>query len=708
MKNLFFCLLTLAAANMVSAQQPTYLWPIEGAKAGEGIIYAPQSYIDGELNFDHLFIAAPEGTVVVAPCDGTVRHVSVTYQPGLSQSLSWRIDEGETFDSARAEIVASDGLDPSIEVKYIYGSIGISTNDGYTIWIDGLSGDKTFKTGERIERGTPLGQVSYSYRKIAEPSISLAVSKGGPSSDPMTPFGLKTSFIPPAEIKPVVSLSKEEATEDFNIFIAALKECFVGLYNVITPEELETYVQATLADIASREGDIPYRDFRNIIGDAVVRTHDSHISMYPTQWRQTGGERNNPPGVWFGFFSDTLRVSNATPQFSHLIGRQIDSINGIPADSVRQIILRKVGKYDADSESFRQYALATPSGMQVFLTKPYIDQNSDFHLVLTDGEKVDVPGITGRPEWVHTMAVFPMLNRHREGFATKMLTDSVAYLGIGSFSLNQVQVETIGAFIDSISTAQVPNLVIDVRNNDGGTDEVINGLYSYIAGEEMTLHGFSKVTSNTTYRTFAHSLNQIPDTTPFPDYQPEEGRDGFYLRPEAGNVVRADSLINYKGRIYMLTNENSVSAATLFPAMLVRNHRGVTVGRETRSAYHFMNALKFVEVRLPASQIAVRLPLVEVHFDDVVNERVPYGRGVMPDYPFPLSLEELVSDGDAMLDYTLGLIERGEYFRGDNPFAEPEKDNATLPAWAWGLIIAGVVGAGIFIAAASRKSKAGR
>jgi hypothetical protein len=708
MKQLFFCLLTLAAANMVSAQQPTYLWPIEGAKAGEGIIYAPQSYIDGELNFDHLFIAAPEGTVVVAPCDGTVRHVSVNYHPGLSESLGWSIDEGLTFDSVRAGIVASDDLDPSIEVKYIQGSIGISTNDGYTIWIGGLSGDKTFKTGERVERGTPLGRVSYSYRKIPEPSISLAVSKGGPSSDPMTPFGLKTSFIPPAEAKPVVSLSKEQATEDFNIFIAALKECFVGLYNVITPEEFETYIQATFADIASREGDIPYRDFRRIIGDAVVRTHDSHISMYPTQWRQEGGERYNPPGVWFGFFSDTLRVSNATKQFSHLIGRQIDSINGIPADSVRQIILRNLYGYDAATESFWNYALAVPSGFRPFLRKPYIDQSSELRLVLEGGEKVDVPGIVGQPEWVHTMAAFPMLNSHREGFETKMLTDSVAYLGIGSFALNQVQVETIGAFIDSLSTAQVPNLVIDVRNNSGGTDEVISRLYSYIAGEEMTLHGFSKVNSNTTYKTFAHSLNQIPDSTPFPDYLPEEGRDGFYLRPEAGNVVRADSLINYKGRIYMLTNENSVSAATLFPAMLVRGHRGVTVGRETRSAYHFMNALKFVEVRLPASQIVVRLPLVEVHFDDVVNERVPYGRGVMPDYPLPLSLDELISDGDAMLDYTLGLIERGDYFRGDNPFADPVTDNTSLPTWAWAVIIAGLIGVGIFIAAASRKSKAGR
>ncbi len=73
-------------------------------------------------------------------------------------------------------------------------------------------------------------------------------------------------------------------------------------------------------------------------------------------------------------------------------------------------------------------------------------------------------------------------------------------------------------------------------------------------------------------------------------------------------------------------------------------------------------------MRLPSSLITVRLPLIETHFDTMVNERVPYGRGVLPDYPLPLSPEELMSEGDVMLDYALELIERGEYFPGDDPW----------------------------------------
>jgi hypothetical protein len=327
---LFFAALLTATGVYAQAQTP-YLWPVEGAKSGQGILYAPQSHIDGELNFAGLYITAPEGAVVVAPCEGTIRSFTMDYTPALSQSMNWSIDEGRSIDQTRVEIISSGKLSPGIDPKFISGNIGIQTSDGYTIWIGGLAGDKTFKTGQRVTRGEPLGRVSHSYRKIAEPSISLSVDKAGRVSDPMTPFGLKTTFVAPNEVKPVVSLTREQAAEDFTIYIDALKECFVGLHNVITPGELEKYVHSTLADIRSREGDIPYSDFRALIADAQVRIHDSHISMSPAGWRlpnQFAGYK--VPGVWFGFFNDTLRVSNATERFRHLIGRQITSVNVSP------------------------------------------------------------------------------------------------------------------------------------------------------------------------------------------------------------------------------------------------------------------------------------------------------------------------------------------------------------------------------------------
>lgn len=245
---------------------------------------------------------------------------------------------------------------------------------------------------------------------------------------------------------------------------------------------------------------------------------------------------------------------------------------------------------------------------------------------------------------------FYRTNLYKDRFLLKELNDSTAYIGLSTFSLNQTQVEEIAAFIESISDKK--HLIVDVRNNNGGDDKVIGKLFSYIAGEPMVLNGYSKVNKTGVYERLTDGI--------FSDYKQEQGKEGYYLRSESGNIFTPDSTINYKGKIYVLTNENSISAATLFPALVVRNHRGVIVGRETRTAYHFMNALKFDDVKLPHSTITITIPLVETYFDAIVNDRVPFGRGVVPDYFVPLTLDELTfKNGDAILNYTLELIRMG-------------------------------------------------
>ncbi len=73
MKKIFFCLtITLFFTITVFSQSGKYIWPIKDVRTGEGIIYKPQDNIKNEKNFATLFIKAKEGTVVIAPQDGTI------------------------------------------------------------------------------------------------------------------------------------------------------------------------------------------------------------------------------------------------------------------------------------------------------------------------------------------------------------------------------------------------------------------------------------------------------------------------------------------------------------------------------------------------------------------------------------------------------------------------------------------------------------
>lgn len=676
MKRFIASFLLLASTFFAQGQElkpANCLWPIAGQSTGTNIISAPQGYIDGELNFDNMFIGAKLGDVVVSPTDGTVDHVGITYLHSLVRGDLYGGYE-QNFDHTIARIVAK--ADKSIDAKYLAGSLTITVGSGTKLHISGLTGDKFFKTGQRIKRGDTLGRVGYSYHKIKEPSINVAISVHTKSADPMTPFGLKSSFIAPADIKPIATLTKAQAKEDFLIYINTLKEAYPGLYDVLTPEELEQYIAKTVASIDTISKDVKYDKFRGIIKGAVSKIHDSHISLYPTLWEKSDYP-DSQPQVYVGWIGDTLRCTQATKQYAHLIGKPIAKVNGYSADSARKIVVETTVGYDAKVKHYVDYHLAT-IGFGILCGDDF-----DIDIEFTDGEKVKVKGQStksGWPRYVNNWGVFMNANRHRNWYSLKMINDSTAYVGLTTFELNQVQVEEIAAFIDSI--AAVPNLIVDVRNNSGGNVEPLEQLYSYIAGAPMELNGYCKVNKKGNFEHFKYSMNYNDVMEIFGEYKAQEGKDGFYYQEQINKKIVPDSAINYKGRVYVLTNENSISAATLFPALLVRNHRGVVVGRETRTAYHFMNAMKFADIRLPNSLLTVRIPLVECVFDTIVNARVPYGRGVIPDYIVPLTLDEITfASGDAILNYTLDLIDRGKYLECEDPFAvqtAPKEENSSF------------------------------
>ena len=52
------CIMSLAFA--AAAEDGEWQWVIEGEPAGTNILYRPQQHIGDELDFDRLFIGAPE------------------------------------------------------------------------------------------------------------------------------------------------------------------------------------------------------------------------------------------------------------------------------------------------------------------------------------------------------------------------------------------------------------------------------------------------------------------------------------------------------------------------------------------------------------------------------------------------------------------------------------------------------------------------
>lgn len=665
-------LLILAAGIGAYAQDGSgkWLWPIKNMKAGSGIVSKPQGYVDKEFNFDALFISAPEGSEIVSPTDGTISSVSIAYFSSLTYSTSFSNDEKIKSWDKRIEGIVPEFKQGNPE--FLSGSLGIDIGNGGTLNITGLRGNFSFKTGQKISKGDVLGIIGKCYHSIPDFCIDISVSRFGKPIDPMSPFGIKSSFVPPSKPVPVTELTVKQAKEDFGILTEALKEEYAGLYDCVTPAQFDSLTTAELAEIdricdGNPKRVISYNDFRQRI---VMKTfsiiHDSHFYIYPTRWLT---QPRKYPGIWTGWVNDTLRCTRiSSPKDSNLYMKQIVRINGMSADSCKTGMRNLLFAYDSKVQDYSNRVLFTNGCLSLVYL---LNGNFGMDVEFADGTKMifpEIPTYSYVQNWTSSARV-----NYNNGldYKGKTINDSTAYLGISTFELSQVELEGVRSFIDSISKADVQHLIIDVRDNGGGSEYVLRKIFSYIASDTLHLDGYNKVNRKGGFETFKYSENYTADMDDiFPEYQAVEGKDGFYDYSNE-TVYSPDSLVHYRGKIYVLTNDNSISAATLLPALVIRSHRGVTVGRETRSAYHFLNATKFSQLHLPNSQIEISIPLVESVFDTVVNERVPFGRGAIPDYEVPITMDELeYKNGDAILNKALSLIAEGKYFTGPDPFAK--------------------------------------
>lgn len=679
MKKLFTLILALISLS-VSAQD--YLWVVEGKTAGEDMVSVPQSYIGDELNFGGLYITAPRGTRILSPVDGTINSVSMGYSHSLTYSVNYGFDSSKTFDE-NWERINSEVKD--INTKYLKGTVGITPNGdpSRTIWITGLSGDYSFKTGQKIKRGEVLGEISYSYKAFNEPTVSLSISKYSKLDDPMTPFGIKTTFVAPSEQKPIVSITKEQAREDINILYDATIEIFPSLNTLMTDEETEALRQKMLhyVDTLSSE-EVPVDAFlTKLRGEYRMKIWDSHISWRTPTWKKSSNKYRGNPSVLVGFSNDTLRIYATIDSRKEYVGREVLEVNGFSADSLRKLIAKNIKSHDALVRSNYESALAF-NGFT--LLQGLKDFKGKYDLVLDGGEKVSFGMASGRDKYSDINGVLKYMNtnRYKPLYDTRMINDSVAYLGIFSFQLSETTTEEIASFVDSVSKAKVENLIVDVRNNSGGDAEVLSRLASLFLKDTLHLTSYGKVNSDTTYKSLKYSMNYDDNMIIFGDFEGREAMHGFSQGDNAYYAPSADS-IHYGGRLYILTNENSISAATLFPSIMVRAHRGVSVGRETRTAYHYMTAMKFADIVLPNTQQPLTLPMVQSVFDTVKNFRVPYGRGLLPDYPVELTHDEILyKSGDTILNYTLQLIDQGKYLSPFDPFEVLKKKEQTGHLWS--------------------------
>ena len=246
------------------------------------------------------------------------------------------------------------------------------------------------------------------------------------------------------------------------------------------------------------------------------------------------------------------------------------------------------------------------------------------------------------------------------------LKDStVAYMKIKTFS---------GVFskrfykqrFETLKKSPAQYLILDVRDNLGGSLSEINNLYSYLVDTEFKFINDIEVTSagSMFQANYFSGIPRIAVPIAVATYPIYLGITALSIKKSGGKTYLRNNGIfglkkpkkdSFKGKIYVLINGSSFSAASILPSKLKADGRAILVGEETGGANDGTVAGRYSTKKLPHSKLKLPIGLMLIQPN---IEFTGTKKGVTPHYEVIPTLEQVLQKKDIQLDWVMKDIEK--------------------------------------------------
>ncbi|AZR72548.1 hypothetical protein BBF96_03605 [Anoxybacter fermentans] len=427
-------------------------------------------------------------------------------------------------------------------------------------------------------------------------------------------------------------LTSKEAIEDALYLFEKLEEIHPNLYKYYSKQEAYVYFNQIKEEI-SKKDEISKLELYKLLAPYVASFKDGHteLSIYNeyNSYLEQGGKIFPLKVVIKG---DKLFVGEDFAESDISVATEILSINGVSSSEILETMKKNISY---DLEGFRIKRLEDDFPMWLWANYG----KKDFFAVkfkIKSGEvkSVFLKGIKD-------------IKKKENDFSLSYPDEGVALLKINNFYSERG--EKFKTFVDKsfkeIKSKKCKNLIIDLRNNGGGTSILVSYLYEYI--------------TNKPYCTVKETRYKLSD------YVLEHG-EYFKLSQVAklGNkrvLVEKPELkkpnknqYKFNGCIYVLIGKGTYSAAVNFAAMVKDFITGILVGEETGGyASYYGNS---VDIELPYSGLTLKVATTQ----NIRPAGYDNGKGVLPDVKVDVDPLMLVQGKDQVLETVLQMIKNKE------------------------------------------------
>ncbi|MES2829793.1 MAG: S41 family peptidase [Bacteroidota bacterium] len=220
----------------------------------------------------------------------------------------------------------------------------------------------------------------------------------------------------------------------------------------------------------------------------------------------------------------------------------------------------------------------------------------------------------------------------------RLATDSsVAYLKVRTFMNGANYVGYHGIFED-IEKRKLNTLILDLRGNTGGESDWAASIFSHLIDTPTYFFKPPEV---------IRKQEQLQGRSNI--------RDWLKAASKSKWPIVTPYTTKFKGKVYVLINGGSFSAASLLAANMRSLNNVTFVGEETGGSKNILTAGVIKNRTLPNSKLLLTWGIVPAFYGDITTVD---GRGVMPDVSITYTIKDYLAEKDLELDWVLKDIEK--------------------------------------------------